>query len=140
MKPWIKNSLFIFLFCLSSSSLLAQKIEVNPAIQWRFVRSQSMNLVDGLWYDFEFPAEKGFDYALVINHSLDSAKLLLSIADLQGAHIFKKELLEIKPEIYCYFDVAHTSTYKMLINLSDGKNEIKKNQVNMSLIRRIKIQ
>ena len=140
MKNWIKVTTILFLSVLSISGF-AQNIEVNPSVQWRFVRSQSMNLIDGLWYDFEFPAEKGYDYALVIKHNLDTASLYMSVFDMQGAVVFSNELESRQKELHNYFDVKHTSTYKIVLNLSSGFGiENRKNEVQLSLIRRLKIR
>ena len=61
----------------------AQVVEVNPNINWSYVRTQNLELQSGRTYQFEVPAEKGYDYVFNLAHSQMSAFARINVVDLQ---------------------------------------------------------
>jgi hypothetical protein len=120
----VKNSLIIALFLLGLGAN-AQNKQINPNIEWRYIKSQEMTLKDGRWYQYEFPAEKGFDYLFNMNHNTKAAKASIQVFDLQNQKIaeFKTDTSDINAELY--FEVSDNGTYKVFfgVNLKDVPDE-----------------
>lgn len=74
---------FLLVVLITSESVRAQVVEINPAVQWKYVRSQVVELQNKNVYQYEFPAEKGFDYIFNITISESNIETFVKIYDLQ---------------------------------------------------------
>ena len=134
----VKMPVIVILLFLSLGSK-AQVKEINPLVQWRYVKSQDLTLKDGRWYQYEFPAEKGFDYLFNMNHNTRAAKASIQVFDLQNQKIaeFKTDTSDINAELY--FEVKEDGTFKVFfgVNLKDVPDDTDV-PVSFTLIRREK--
>lgn len=131
-------TLFAIIGFLGSAQ--AQVKEINPSIQWRFVKSQDLILASGELYTFEFPAEDGFDYMFNVNHDRDSMMVSIGVYDMQDrpVEVSASRMTAISADMV--FDVLDGATYKVVIGVVDPTGE-KGDQVDLSLnlIRREKV-
>jgi hypothetical protein len=82
----LKSRLFLILFfglmcCVQS--LNAQVLDINPNVQWKYVRSQQLELKNKSTYQYEFPAEKGYDYIFSLNINESGIETFVSVYDIQ---------------------------------------------------------
>ena len=82
----LKSRLFLILFfglmcCVQS--LNAQVLDINPNVQWKYVRSQQLELKNKSTYQYEFPAEKGYDYIFSLNINESGIETYVSVYDIQ---------------------------------------------------------
>ena len=82
----LKSRLFLILFfglmcCVQS--LNAQVLDINPNVQWKYVRSQQLELKNKSTYKYEFPAEKGYDYIFSLNINESGIETFVSVYDIQ---------------------------------------------------------
>lgn len=82
----LKSRLFFILFfgllcCVQS--LNAQVLDINPNVQWKYVRSQQLELKNKSTYQYEFPAEKGYDYIFSLNINESGIETFVSVYDIQ---------------------------------------------------------
>lgn len=131
-------TLFAVLAFLGSAQ--AQVKEINPSIQWRFVRSQDLILSSGELYTFEFPAEDGFDYMFNVSHERDSMMVSIGVYDMQDRPVEVSPSRMTKISADMVFDVLTGATYKVVIGVVDPSGK-KGDQVDLSLnlIRREKV-
>ena len=78
----LKSRLFLILFfglmcCVQS--LNAQVLDINPNVQWKYVRSQQLELKNKSTYQYEFPAEKGYDYIFSLNINESGIETFVSV-------------------------------------------------------------
>lgn len=101
----------------------AQRTEVNPEVKWKYVRSQELSFQSGRTYEYEFPAEKGYDYIFNLTHNLPKAYVSMAIFDIQYKPIdaitdsTNQETKDIT------FRVKDSATYKIVLVLSSGQND-----------------
>ncbi|MBI1307617.1 MAG: hypothetical protein GC181_13525 [Bacteroidetes bacterium] len=138
----IKRILMVLFLATTFGTVLAQHKEINPNIdsEWRFIRSQEMNLLSGSFYSFEFPAEKGFDYIFNLTHNQDKVYAAISVFDMQDRLVKKVVLNESNSSCDLAFDVDASATYRVVVGITDPKGS-KGTAITsqFSLIRRIKI-
>ncbi|MCB0734770.1 MAG: hypothetical protein H6608_03670 [Flavobacteriales bacterium] len=136
------RKLFLLMFLSMGLSAFAQKKEVNPNIdaEWRFIRSQQMELLSGSFYSYEFPAEKGYDYIFNLDHKQQGLYAVISVYDLQERLVQQTTQPVSNESADLNFDVEVSGTYKVIVGLTDpnGKKGDKL-PGQFSLIRRIKI-
>ena len=82
----LKSRLFLILFfglmcCVQS--LNAQVLDINPNVQWKYARSQQLELKNKSTYQYEFPAEKGYDYIFSLNINESGIETFVSVYDIQ---------------------------------------------------------
>lgn len=139
MLKTIKYFVLFILLC-SLGQVQAQNVEINPSIQWRFVKSQDMNLGSGNFYTFEFAAEKGFDYKFNLSHNQEGIVVKMSVYDLQDQPISVQEPRSTNVSADLDFDVPVHGTYKVLVGVTDPEAYKGKDiAVSFNLIRRQKI-
>lgn len=117
-----------------------QKKEVNPNIdtEWRFIKSQELNMTSGSFYSYEFPAEKKYDYIFNLTHNKSDVFLTITIFDMQDMEIKKTVVNSSNLSSDLFFTVEASGTYKVVVGITDPKG--KKGDVlpsQFSLIRRI---
>jgi hypothetical protein len=104
-----KLLIFLFFIPLFIPNLAhAQIKEINPSIQWRFVKSQELTLKDGNWYSYEFVADKGFDYIFTLTHYSDLAKASIQVFNLQDDKIAEFKADSSKITAALEFDVKQS--------------------------------
>lgn len=118
------RNLLLFIFTISTLSVFSQRLEVNPNVQWKFVKSQEINFQSGRTYQFEFPAEKGYDYIFNLTHNLPSAFTSISVFDMQYgpvAGIADSSNLETMD---LHFRVKQNGTYIVVLGLKEGETDV----------------
>ena len=63
--------------------LKAQVIDINPNVQWKYVRSQQLELKNKSTYQYEFPAEKGYDYIFSVTINESGIETYVKVFDIQ---------------------------------------------------------
>ncbi len=112
--------IFLFtLFALISLSGIAQVKEINPSIQWRFVKSQELDLKDGNWYQYEFVAEKGFDYLFTMTGQSENSKASIQVFDLQHTKIADLKSDSAGGQAALLFDVSFSGTYLVYFGVNE---------------------
>ncbi|MFT4522168.1 MAG: hypothetical protein ACI8ZN_001108 [Bacteroidia bacterium] len=130
----------IFLIICASFDAQAQVKEINPNVQWRFVRSQQLDLVSGSFYSFEFPAESGYDYVFNLAHNQNGVFATISIFDMQDKPIQNSILDNNAGTMDLNFDVPASGTYKVLVGIR--KTSAKEGEIypsHFTLVRRLKV-
>lgn len=134
----IRKSILAILFMLPV--LVSAQVEVNPSIQWRFVKSQTIFLGNGELYAFEFPAEADYDYILNLTHNTDSMYVTMGVYDMQNQALKRISNERTATASDLLFDVHAAGTYKIVlgvINPMSAKGS--RNELTLSLVRRQKI-
>lgn len=115
-----KLGVLLCLLTISAASH-AQGVEINPAVQWKYIISHDLTFESGNFIMYEFPAEKNFDYIFNITHNQDSLTAVVMVYDMQDG-LKKKMLLDNNQlSIDLTFDVAQSGTYKVILSLTDPK-------------------
>ncbi|MDB4107367.1 hypothetical protein N9595_02765 [Bacteroidia bacterium] len=130
---------YIFSFIIvmiMASSVDAQIVEVNPNVNWKFVRSQKLQLQSESVYQYEFPAEKGFDYIFNLFYDMRDLITYINVYDMQMKPIASiKDSLAYKTS-KLEFRVSQSGTYLVMLGY---KNKIPKEvagEIEATLIRR----
>jgi hypothetical protein len=132
---------YIFIGILTILSLTAksQIKEYNPSIGWNYVKSDNLTLVDGIWYNSDFAAEKGYDYIFIMNHKLDSAMASIQVFNLQDEQIktnnqdFSSKIIDLP------FDVEESGVYRVFFGLNSQGTKVQNHEVQFMLVRRKKV-
>lgn len=127
--------LFPFIYLKTS----AQIKEINPLIGWNYIKSEEIDMTDGVWYNSEFDAEAGYDYIFILNHKLDSVKSSIQVFDLQDVNVATKNKDNSKNIIDLTFDVKESGVYRVFFGLNDLVGEIEIHKVQFMLVRRKKV-
>jgi len=131
MNKLVKLSCLLVTLFISESAI-AQVVDINPAVQWKYVRSQVVELQDKNVYQYEFPAEKGFDYIFNIAISESNIETFVRIYDLQMKPIAgdneRTEQLS--------FRVPVSGTYIVTLGYQGPEGDNGKTPIDIRLIRR----
>ena len=117
----------------------AQIKEYNPSIGWNYVKSQEVEMTEGVWYNTDFAAEQGFDYIFIMNHKLDSVSATLKIFNLQDEPLKDKHRDTSNELIDLPFDVEESGVYRVFFGIDDKKLGAKNYKVQLMLVRRKKV-
>ena len=99
----------------------AQRIEVNPSVKWKYIRTQELEFKSGRTYQYEFPAEKGYDYIFNLTHNQPKAAVSMAIYDLQYKPIDAiKDTASIETRDIT-FRVKENGTYLIMLTLVAGE-------------------
>lgn len=132
--------LFTTLFLISIGiCAIGQTKEYNPSIGWGYVKSQDLTMIDGMWYNTEFAAEKGFDYIFIMNHKLDSAMASIQVFNLQDEQVMSKNTDTSMKIIDLPFYVIESGVYRVFFGINDKKGKINEHSVQFMLVRRKKV-
>ncbi len=101
----------------------AQVLEVNPNIKWDYVRSQEIQLQSGRTYQFEFPAEKGYDYIFNLDHENDRAFASMSVLDIQYQPLTSLSDSTNSRSMDLPFRVQDNATYVVIVVLSSSEQD-----------------
>ncbi|MFT6112432.1 MAG: hypothetical protein ACJA19_001062 [Bacteroidia bacterium] len=130
------NKLFKWFFLLAvlitSESVRAQVVEINPAVQWKYVRSQVVELQNKSVYQYEFPAEKGFDYIFNVTISESNIETFVRIYDLQMKPIAGDDATTEQLN----FRVPASGTYIVTLGYQGPEGGNGKTPIDIRLIRR----
>lgn len=101
----------------------AQRTEINPSVKWKYVRTQELNFQSGRTYEYEFPAEKGYDYIFNLTHNLPKAYVSMTIFDMQYKPIDAISDSTSRETRDITFRVKENATYKIVLVLSAGETD-----------------
>lgn len=131
-------SFFIALLLFFPFGLKAQIKEINPNVQWTYVKNQKLTAQDGQLYQFEFPIEKGYDYVVNLNHGLKGAQINLRILDLQMKPVVENYTERSDDSFMYEFDVPHNHTYMIYYLISRTDNSAEPIDLELNIVRRLK--
>lgn len=131
MKKVFKYS-FLLLVLFAADSVIAQVVDINPAVQWKYVRSQVVELQDKNVYQYEFPAEKGFDYIFNIIISESNIETFVRVYDLQMKPIAGDDATTEQLN----FRVPASGTYIVTLGYQGPEGGNGKTPIDIRLIRR----
>lgn len=120
MKKTLKPAGIFFLLLLAYLSGYTQVKDINPDVQWNFVRSDSIPLLEGNTYIFKFPGKKGFDYILTFQHGEPDKTVTMEVYDMQGSLVAEYRKVPGQPSSDMLFDVEHNATYEVIIRVGDS--------------------
>ncbi len=116
---------------------LAQRVEVNPNVKWKYVRSQKLELQNESVYQYEFPAETGHDYVFSMFFEKSQIVAYIKGVDLQGKPIASKEEDVDPTTVKLDFSVPNTATYMVLVGYrSKFPRQNLKKDIELTLIKR----
>lgn len=121
-----------------SNLALAQDPDINPNVQWRFVRSNEINLVTNQLQTFEFPAYRNFHYIVNLEMHTDTVDAEIFIYDMQSKLIASKTF-KATSSAQLEFGVFNNATYQVAVRLKYADGTIKPVNTLMSLLKRAKI-
>lgn len=96
-------------------------------------------MVDGMWYNTEFAAEKGYDYIFIMNHKLDSAMASIQVFNLQDEYVGAKNRDTSMQIIDLPFSVNESGVYRVFFGINDKKGSVNNHDVQFMLVRRKKV-
>ncbi len=131
MKKLFKGVL-VLIGLLTVQSAVAQVVEINPSVQWKFVRSQVIELQEKNVYQYEFPAEKGFDYIFNIDISESNIETFVKVYDIQMKPIAGDD--ERTEQLS--FRVPASGTYIVTLGYQGPAEDDGKTPLDITLIRR----
>jgi len=132
----LKSRLFLILFfglmyCVQS--LNAQVLDINPNVQWKYVRSQQLELKNKSTYQYEFPAEKGYDYIFSLNINESGIETYVSVYDIQMKPIAGEGDQSKTNQLQ--FRVPSSGTYMVTLAYK-GPDDNESTPIDFTLIRR----
>jgi hypothetical protein len=134
------KSIFLSLFAVLCFAFSSQaQTEINPDVQWKFVRTNDVQLLTGQLQTFEFPAYKNLDYIVNLEIKSDTVDLELYLYDMQSQLL--TELSAKKTSAgQLEFSVKYNATYQVAVRVKSlNEGEVKPVDVLMSLLKRPKI-
>lgn len=133
----MKKHLLIVLALLITAIAYGQRTEINPNVKWKYVRSQQLELQNESVYQYEFPANKGYDYILSMFYDKSQIITSATIVDLQGKPIASKLEERSQTDLKLDFSVPQSGTYMMIIGYKSKFPEQNLNkEISLSLIER----
>jgi hypothetical protein len=134
----MRSILLAFLIiCVKLS--FAQVTEVNPNIKWKFVRSQTIEFSEGKLYQFEFPAEAGYDYIFNLTHNLEGVNTQISVFDIQYQPVATLNDSSSVKSCDLHFRVNSNGTFIVVLRISGSDSSLATLPTTLSLVRRVRI-
>ncbi len=130
--------IFVALVLFLPLGVNAQIKEINPNVQWTYVKNQKLAALDGQLYQFEFPIEKGYDYVINLNHGLKGAKIDLRILDLQMKPVVEYHTESSDDSFMYEFDVTNNQTYIIYYLVSKREQSDETIPLELNIVRRLK--
>ncbi|MEY2924286.1 MAG: hypothetical protein RLZZ337_834 [Bacteroidota bacterium] len=124
---------------LSISASQAQVIQINPNIEWKFIRSQDLTLQNNSVYQYEFPGEKGYDYIFTMVYDEKDFVSFLKVFDLQNKPIAAQVDSFSKDNTQLQFRVPQNGTYSIVLGYSGSPEKMATLFTKFSLIRRPRV-
>lgn len=128
------------IFVVSAFSSWAQVKDINPNVQWKFVRSDSLPILEGATYQFKVPAQRDFDYILTFTHGESNDSIHMEVYNMQGALVatYMSDGLDGTSDLH--FNVDHNATYEVKVRIGSVTTEDpKKYHTLLSLLKREKV-
>ena len=119
------------MYCVQS--LNAQVLDINPNVQWKYVRSQQLELKNKSTYQYEFPAEKGYDYIFSLNINESGIETYVSVYDIQMKPIAGEGDQSKTNQLQ--FRVPSSGTYMVTLAYK-GPDDNESTPIDFTLIRR----
>lgn len=107
----MKYFVLLILTGVLALSAQAQVVEINPSVQWKYVRSQKLDLQADNVYQYEFPAERGNDYIFSLLTTNPGLLTWVKIYDIQMRPIAQTEKRNAPQSTALEFKVPATGTY-----------------------------
>jgi hypothetical protein len=117
---------------------VAQVTEINPRADWKYVRSQDLVLQDNSVYQFEFPADTGYEYLLNVTISEPNIETYMNVMDIQGKPIGKHAPNERREQMA--FQVDASGTYIIALGYKGPEDDDGTTSVKVTLIRRPEVE
>ena len=138
MNRFIKSnnirSIVLFFWLLGCLDILnAQVIDINPNVQWKYVRSQQLELKNKSTYQYEFPAEKGYDYIFSVTINESGIETYVKVFDIQMKPIAGEGIQSKTNQLQ--FRVPANGTYIVTLAYK-GPDYNKSTPIDFTLIRR----
>lgn len=115
----------------------AQIVEVNPNVNWKYIRSQNLELQSESVYQYEFPAEKGFDYKFNLFFEKKNIGTYINVYDIQMKPIATILDSNANNTTKLEFRVPESGTYIVTLGYNNKREEdIPKADIELILIRR----
>lgn len=130
----MKKILGIFITLLTVISAKAQVTEINPRADWKYIRSQELELQDRSLYQFEVPVDSAYDYLINLTTKEANIETFIAVTDLQNKPVgdvalqMRREQLEFKVEA--------SGTYKISLIYKGPEDDDGKTPITFTLIRR----
>ena len=132
-------TLSVLFISMLSFSQTEKGLDVNPNVQWRFVRTHDISLLSGQLQTYEFPANRKFDYIVNLEMKQDSVDVELYIYDMQSKLIAKHSAKNTHTTQF-EFGVFHNATYQVMVRVrKHNSDELIEVKSLMSLLQRAKI-
>lgn len=114
----------------------AQVLDINPNVKWRYIRSQELQLNNLSAYQYEFPAEKGFDYIFNLGYEEKGLVTYLKVTDMQLKPV--ADIVDSIPgkDTNLKFRVQKSGTYYINLGFTDKSGRLPKLDTEFTLIRR----
>lgn len=132
---------YLLLCCLSFvliQNAEAQTLEINPEVQWKYIRAQTLDLAPDNTYKYEIPMEKGFDYVFNLFYKESNLVTYIKVYDMQMKPIANvTDAKSIKSTKLAY-TVESSGTYIVLVGFAN-KSQVDANEtvpIEITLIRR----
>ena len=135
MRKVFLSTLAVLLF--SALSFAQGQIDVNPNVQWRFVRSNDVKLVTGNLQTFEFPAYRNHNYIVNLEMRSDTVDVEIYVYDMQSKLISEKKV-KASQTAQLEFGVFNNATYQVAVRVKSPSGELKEVNTLMSLLKRPK--
>jgi hypothetical protein len=137
MKRYILLICTLAIFAISVEAQV--KTEVNPDVQWKFVRSNNVQLVTGQLQTFEFPAYNNLDYIVNIEILNDTLDVELFIYDVQSQLLAELSSSNATTG-QLQFTVQDNAIYQIALRVKPSNGmQLKQVDILMSLLKRPKI-
>lgn len=130
----MKGILLLFGMLLVGTASLAQGLQINPSVEWKYIRSADVTLTEGVMYQYEVPAEKGYDYLINVAIEESNIEPFIKVYDLQMKPLeantedgFREQMI---------FRVTDSGTYIISLAYRGPIEDDGTTSVNFTLIRR----
>ena len=135
MKTFLLS--LVALFCFAIPMNAQNNDEVNPNSNWKFVRTNDVNLVTSQLQTFEFPAYRNFEYILNLEAGTDSLDFEFFIYDMQS-QLISSHTANAAVGTQFQFAVKHNATYQIAVRVTSPDGTIREVKTLMSLLKRPK--
>ncbi|MDB4161847.1 hypothetical protein N9772_05740 [Bacteroidia bacterium] len=130
----MKQYLLFLLLASAGFSANAQVVDVNPLAEWKFIRSQELELQDRSIYQFEFPADTAYEYLINLTIKEANIETFIAVTDLQNKPIGGSSLEQRTEQLQ--FEVPALDTYRISLIYKGPSTDDGKTPITVTLIRR----
>ncbi|MDG2454968.1 MAG: hypothetical protein P8N47_04085 [Bacteroidia bacterium] len=130
----MKQYLLFLLLASAGLSVSAQVVDVNPLAEWKFIRSQELELHDRSIYQFEFPADTAYEYLINLTIKEANIETFIAVTDLQNKPIGGSSLEQKREQLQ--FEVPALDTYRISLIYKGPSTDDGRTPITVTLIRR----